>query len=259
MHRYVKRALLETFPDKEHLINQKVDIGEYGMENYWCRFTTIVLFVMSMLPEIAACQNYIRFFLEIPTAGESWLKSAKCEVASDAKNDPWGQITFQVSGMPLHWKLFHAIVLAVPRLLICHFVLREGVQLLMETSGITDAVLSACAMSFITDIGGMIFKCLAPRPVAAIMPRLQQPLPAPQDKTNPTKLLLLIPGKIIVVFVVVAIYVFDYYREHCMVSADGSWVSQDVYLPESTEFTFENMLFHNQKFEKEAFWTMPHE
>lgn len=229
------------------------------MESYWCRLTTVVLFIMSMLPELNACLNYIRFFWEIPTNGESWLKYSKSEVASDAKPDPWEKVTFQVSGVPLHWKLFYFIVLAIPRLMICHFVLREGMQLLMETSGITDAVLGACAMSFVTDIGGMIFKCLAPRPVAAIMPRLQQPPPIPQDKTNPTKVLLIIPGKIVALFVVLAIYLFDYYHEHCMVSADGTWVAKDAYLPESTVFTLSNMLFHNQKYEEEPFWTMPHE
>jgi len=258
MHRYVKKALLATFPDKEHLINKHVPVGEYGLENYWCRLTTIVLFVMSMLPELAACLNYIRFFWEIPTNSESWLKYSKSETASDEKRDPWEQLTFQVSGMPLHWKIFHFVVLVLPRVLICHFVLREGMQLLMETSGITDAVLSSCAMSFVTDIGGMIFRCLAPRPVAAIMPRLKQPPPVPQDKTNPTKWLLIIPGKIVALLVVLSIYLFDYYHEHCAVSpVDGSWVSKDVYLPESSSFTFLNMLLHNQKYEEKAFWTMP--
>jgi len=237
------------------VINEKVDPGEYGIENYWCRLSAVALFIMSMVPEIEHVFRYLRFFWEIPTASQSWIQYSG---EKDGK-EPWDRVKFQVAGIPLVWKLFYLVILIIPRIMICHFVLQEGVQLLMETSGITDSVLSAVSMTFVADIGGMIFSCMAPRPVPPIMQHLAQPQAPPKSKDDTPRWVLLIPGKVVVLLAVGAGYVIAYYREKCTISEDGNWVSQDMYLPKSTQYSVENLVFHNLKFVKEAFWSMPPE
>jgi len=114
-------------------------------------------------------------------------------------------------------------------------------------------------MTFVTDIGGMIFTCLAPPPVPPIMAHLRQPDSHPPNKENPCRWLLIVPGKVVVLFLTMVLYVFMYYQVKCTRSEDGTWVSQDMHLPLSTTYTLENMILRNLKVAKDAFWSMPNE
>merc|ERR1712217_613249 len=100
----------------------------------------------------------------------------------------------------------------------------------------------------------MVFRTLAPPPVPHIMSRLRQPAQVQRERHNPPKWCLVIPGKVVVLIIMMAVYVANYYREKCTLSADGTWVSHDMYLPQSTTYTLANLFFHNLEFAKEPFW-----
>merc|ERR1712232_986680 len=218
---------------------------------------------MAMVPEIGALAQYVRLLWQVPTDAESWIQYPCFEGGEDGIDieeqstiDPWERVKFQVAGIPLGWKLFYIVVLVIPRAMILHFVLYEGVELLMETAGITDSVLSAVSMTFIADIGGMIFRTLAPRPVPEIMSRLRQPSTPRKDKVNPPWWFLILPGKVLLMCFVLAAYLSHYYSENCTRSADGTWVSKDMHQPQSTRYTLENLLLHNEQVAKAPFWSM---
>jgi len=106
VQKFVKQALLDIAPEKEDIINEKVDPGEYGLENYWCRLSTVVAFMMAMVPEILSVVRYARFFFLIPTASESWIHYPELDTENETSREPWEKVQFQVAGIPLHWKLF---------------------------------------------------------------------------------------------------------------------------------------------------------
>merc|ERR1719375_2832835 len=43
--KFVQESLKSLFPDKVHDIEEKVDIGEYGLEDYWCRTASVFVFM----------------------------------------------------------------------------------------------------------------------------------------------------------------------------------------------------------------------
>jgi len=260
IQKFVKQALLDVVPDQEDLINAKVDPGEWGVENKYCRLSVVLCFFMSMVPEVGSIVEYVRVIMRLPTQNESWIRFSNLDSAKTGEEvNPWEKVSFQVSGIPLFWKAFYFVVLVIPRIAIIHFVLFEGTQLLMETAGITDSVMSAVSMSFIADIGGMVFRCLAPRPVPQIMSRLKQAPQIQEERRNPPLWCLIIPGKVVVLFGMTFLYVWNYYREKCTQTADGTWVSHDMYTPQSTSYTLTNLLLHNIAYLNEPFWSMPSE
>jgi hypothetical protein len=194
----------------------------------------------------------------------------------------------------------------VPKLLLCHYVLREGVKLLMDTAGIMDMVLGAMSMGFVLSIDEVIFDTIASVQTKHIMAALVEtdfspdeiwiqdsegPAGIPRNETDTSYtgiprnieivtdtsytqngaevakplalwrlLLIMFPRRLAIVIAVVCVYVSKYYIEKC-VFKHGQWISKDMYLPLTTEYSVRDFVFdcflHTLPRSLEPFWTMP--
>ncbi|CAE7552977.1 DYNC2LI1 [Symbiodinium pilosum] len=146
VQKFTKQALLDVIPDQEKVIEEKVDPGEYGLENHSCRWLCLFLFVLSVNHEIQVCFRMLAMLWYLPSSPDkcNWLEVTK------------GEPVYRIAGMPCHWKIITGILVFIPKLALCYFVLLEGTLLLMDTSGILDTVLGAMSMAFILDVDEML-------------------------------------------------------------------------------------------------------
>eukprot|EP00438_Fugacium_kawagutii_P022677 Skav224901 [mRNA] locus=scaffold1112:417867:420845:- [translate_table: standard] len=79
-------------------------------------------------------------------------------------------------GMPIYWKVIIFLVVFLPKLALCHYVLLEGTLLLMDTSGILDCVLGALSMSFVLSIDEMLYDAMTSGAAVSIMKKLEAAL-----------------------------------------------------------------------------------
>merc|ERR1719235_2767748 len=91
---------------------------------------------------------------KVPSKAESW-------VDYDPDSDEGLGLKFKVAGMPKKWKIFNALVIGVPKLLIWAITVDAGIRFLMETAGMVDLILNSVAMGFILDIDELIADRLA--------------------------------------------------------------------------------------------------
>ena len=149
VQKFTKQALVDVLPDQEDLINEKVDPGEYGLENRTCRWVCLLLFALAVNHEIQVCFRMMAMLWFLPHAPD------KCDwIEIDKKNK--NKASYRIAGMPTHWKLITALTVLIPKVTLCYFVLLEGTTLLMDTSGILDTVLGAMSMAFILDVDEML-------------------------------------------------------------------------------------------------------
>lgn len=75
--------------------------------------------------------------------------------------------------MPIYWKVISMLMIFLPKLALCHYVLLEGTLLLMDTSGIMDCVLGALSLSFVLDVDEMLFDTMHTTAARKIMESLE--------------------------------------------------------------------------------------
>lgn len=275
VQKFTKQALLDVLPDKEDTINAKVDPGEYGIENFRCRLVCLFLFTLSVMHEIVTCLRMALLLWSVPSSGEkemSWI---------NLKHDGmFGKVVakYRVGGMPLHWKIIVFLVVFLPKLALCHYVLLEGTLLLMDTSGILDSVLGALSMSFVLSIDEMLYDAMTSGAAATIMKKVEQALEEEelahqkaeaagrgQPKQTPFYSVAvwrqIIPLRVVSALVVMGLYVGRYYQFKCKYSEEHKlWVSKDMYTPTTSYYTLSDFLlngfFQTVPHGTDPFWTM---
>eukprot|EP00439_Symbiodinium_sp_Y106_P057392 s2759_g8.t1 len=300
VQKFTKQALLDVMPEQEDVINAKVDPGEYGMENSTCRWLCLLLFVMSVNHEIQICFRMLAMLWKLPS------DPAKCHwIESNSSSE---KFVFRIAGMPCHWKLITGIIVFIPKLALCYFVLLEGTTLLLDTSGILDTVLGAMSMAFILEVDEMLHDSMITHAGRWILDNMldfrkehladkdeedgkqyvasakrynadekkdgttSQGAPLREEPVQERKgheasygdlLRQLVPLRLIMTLVVMAIFTERYYRFKCVYKDElGMWVSKDMYTPQRasyglTDFIFNgffNTVGHDSN---EPFWTMP--
>jgi len=274
VQKFTKQALLDVLPDQEDAINTKVDPGEYGIENYWCRFVCLFLFTLSVLHEIVTCLRMALLLWSVPSSGKelAWITHKyddrlRRNVAK-----------YRVGGMPVYWKVIIFLLVFLPKLALCHFVLLEGTLLLMDTSGILDGVLGALSMSFVLGIDEMLYDAMTSAAATSIMKRLEQALEEEETaqeqaedagKVHPKQtfwcsialIRQIIPARVVATLAVMAFYVSRYYWFKCKWSDQWQmWVSKDMYAPQGASYSLGdfvlNGFFKTVPHGSEPFWTM---
>merc|ERR1712118_52015 len=165
--------------------------------------------------------------------------------------------------MPRHWKVFNFLFMFFPKLCLVHYVMREGVILLMDTSGIMDIILNAMSMSFILGVDELLFSILASGTAKKVLSSLQEmPLHKPmfvaedhmpnftrisqtvtekvtRVTSNPVwrQIRTLFPWRFIIIVAFYFVYIAQYYYTKCEYR-DGQWVSKEMHTPVSTRYNF---------------------
>jgi len=282
---YVRDSLKAVFPDKEKELMEKVDPGEYGMENYYCRFACLFLFMLSVVDDLAGTYKLARTLWFVPTESRSWISYsypswAEKEEISEIKE--LGELDFvhlSVAGIPWHWKLFNVCCVLVPKCALWLALVRSGVHYLMETAGIVDVIVNAMALTFVLEVDEMVFNRFASGMTKHIMSCVHD-LPTfntddVEEETDEQALerfyrtevgsarwtgkkLLVVPVRFLQVLSIQLLFMWDYYRSNCVRQEDGSWVSKEMHLPVGLEYSPLKLMFGIESAtEHEPFWTMP--
>jgi hypothetical protein len=279
VQKFVRDAFLHMHPDRRDEIEQKIDPGEYGLESYRCRVLCIVLFVSSVVPEILACVSmahglYNLQRCESNEARGSWVVNSatttddlkRSNTMSGLASPQSDLFIYRMGGMPLRWKIFNFCFLLCPKVMILHFVLREGSVLLMETAGIMEMILGAMSLTYLLSMDDMFFEYFSTQPAQVIMKRLR-PVVDHADEARIRRnipawniLLSFFPLRFCTVVLFAMGYILLYYSTKC-VWRDGRFVSKDMHLPERSTYHISDFMFdsilHTLHRSDKAFWTWP--
>lgn len=283
VQKFTKQALLDVLPDKEEEINAHVDPGEYGLENEMCRWICVFLFTVSAMQEVQTCFRMFTLLWSTPhTAEMSRVEGMRWKWITF---DRHGKANYQIGGIPIYWKAIIMIVVLLPKIALCHYVLLEGTLLLMDTSGILDTVLGALSLQFVLYIDEMLYDTMHTPAAKSIMQKLEESLQKQEEAleelekkqeekeqghsipkevawSDSSLLRQIFPLRLMMALVVMFIYVTRYYQFKCKWSDSwGLWVSKDMYLPERATYSMGdfvlNGLYHTIPHQEKPFWTMP--
>lgn len=265
IQKFVKQALLDVVPERTDLINEKVDPGEFGMENYWCRLYACFLFAMSVITELYSCFELFGVLWNIPSNNESWIGFKERESSGNSSSSTFPAldfVNFQVAGMSHLWKLINICTVLVPKVFLWVFVVWQGFILLMESAGILDLVLGSLAMSFICSIDEMILSSLSSKAARHIMDSLDPFEVVDHGHQKRTTLQLLwftFPRRLALVICITVFFITKYYMRKCRWDPDlATWISIDMSYPTKVTYLFWDLFDADLiPMDKEKFWTMP--
>jgi len=269
VRKFARDSLLAVFPEKKMEIEEKVDVGEYGLEDYWCRLVCCYMFMLSLMGDLVNNMRMIRLLLAVPTRADSWISGAEDE-----------DIHIGIAGMPLHWKVFSMIFVWVPKQWIWMLTAESGIHFLMDTGAIVDLIVNSVALSFILGVDEIIQSNLENRATRYLMEQVvdytspsYERIPTPQGDVLRnyesrrrgccnllTDLAELFPVRCLGVFLLTAFFVVGYYTENCNWTDDGRLVSAPMHLPKSVNydvFSFLSVSLRHVAEVHETFWTMP--
>jgi len=185
---YVRDALLKMFPKQA---DEMPDPGEYGLESYNCRLLCVIVFIMSIMPEVWLCIKMWMLLWYTPTRSDPWIQLidnsdnsesddkskpntpvltetfSENETSSvkplmtaatkgDKPEDCIKQVTVTVAGMPLGWKIINFFVVVIPKTALVGMTGHAGVNFLMDTAGIDDIIVNSVALGFLLAIDELI-------------------------------------------------------------------------------------------------------
>jgi len=269
VRKFARDSLLAVFPEKKMEIEEKVDVGEYGLEDYWCRLVCCYMFMLSLMGELVNNLRMFRLLFSIPTRAECWISGGENE-----------DIEIKIAGMPLHWKVFSMLFVLVPKLWIWMLTAESGIHFLMDTGAIVDLIVNSVALSFILSVDEIIQSNLQNRATRYLMEEVVDYIPPEWRRTKTAKcdilnnyksrnhgfynfvtdLVELFPARCLGTFFLTAFFVVGYYKENCKWTEDGRLVSTPMHLPKSVNYDVLSFLFGSlwQNSEvQETFWTMP--
>jgi len=283
---FVQMSLIQLFPDRQEEIEQMVDPGEYGVENYVCRVVCLFIFTLSVVEDLRSTFGLCYLLWKLPSVPENWITWNPPEWAekSHAKQvHGWTEldlVSFQVAGMPRHWKALNFFLICCPKLILWYGTVHAGFQFLFETAGIDDLVVNCVAMTFLLEIDEMIFDRLTTVATKYIMANLEDyPLFSTEEEDNETDddvlerfrqqeeisrashimefFLWIFSKHLVLVLMVMAFFMCEYYHRNCTMY-DGGFVSKPMYLPKGANSNLLSFLFGSvPQHNSQAFWTMP--
>jgi len=283
---FVQASLIALFPERREEIEQKVDPGEYGVENYVCRVVCLFIFTLSVVEDLRSTFGLVYLLWKLPSIPENWISWSPPDWAekSHAKAvHGWTEldlVSFQVAGMPRHWKFINFFLICCPKLILWYGTVHAGFQFLFETSAIDDLVINCVAMTFLLEIDEMIFDRLTTVATKYIMANLEDyPLFTTEEEDHETdeevldrfrrheeishathimEICLWIFSKhLVLVLIVMGFFTCEYYYRNC-VRFEGGYVSKPMFLPEVSSANLLSFLFGSvPQQSSQAFWTMP--
>lgn len=280
----MKSSLLALFPDRHDEIEQKVDPGEYGLEDYWCRLLALFLFMLAMMEELLKILRSVKLIYSVPSKAEPWLLYTGAMSGKDV-NGPVtqfdGELQIKIAGMSIAWKIANIVVVVIPRLFIFKLTVQAGTTFLMDTAGMEDVIVNCVALSFCLSIDDMIFEHLNDRATKAIMRQLEEYEGAEdahevrddQELRSHGYFFLtlfsrLVPYQLVLVFLMTIGGATDYYWRMCTLPEGASWIGGWISNPISEPFdvdmgltgllnAFFPAFFHIHDFAETPLWTMP--
>lgn len=255
---FVRDSMKAVFPEYAEKIDEHVDPGEYGLENYTCRLACIFIFMLAVVEDLNDTFQLARTLWKVPTCADSWVSYSVPKWASkeDVKRvKGWTEldlVKFKVAGIPIHWKVLNFFFILLPKFALWLALSKSGVHYLMETAGIVDLIVNSLALAFVLDVDEMVFHRFSSTLTKHIISNIED---LPNFDTEPTeketdaqalqryiseelgwnrcrKLLLCVPIRFLCVLLLQAVFMWDYYRENCQLLPDGSYVSNDLKLPQ---------------------------
>merc|ERR550534_467493 len=283
---FVRDSLTMMFPDKKDVIMDRIDPGEFGMEDSTCRLVCTFLFVITLMGELDGVLNMLKVLVFAPTKAESWVyyESPDWGDKSYAKAVySWGELNLvkiEIAGMPLGWKIVNFFGVFAPKLILWFMTLLAGFTFLMETSGIDSIIVNSTALGFILSIDELLFSSLSTPTGLHMMERLEaMPLyDLSMEEELEDELVLarhedmkargspwscvtsMIPGKLLLVIIIWLLALADYYHGNCEQSEDGTWVSKRLYVPTSITLSLCEAFFPSlcpQEHHADPVWVMP--
>lgn len=279
---FIRESLKSLFPDRADEIHATADVGEYGMENYWCRMACVLIFMMAVVDDLRTTVILANTLLFLPSEAQPWIlyELPDWEEKTKVKEfHGWSElelVKFRVAGMPLGWKVLNFFIILVPKCALWVALVLSGVHYLMETAGIMDLVVNAMALTFVLDVDEMIFNRLTTTVTKHIMANLED-LPlfdinmeeAEKDEEvlerfrndelswrgRLRKLVLVIPKRLAIILTLQVAFMWIYYKRNCVQSADGSSVSKAMHLPRDLTYRPLQLMFGIESEEEEnVFW-----
>lgn len=274
---FVRDSLKLIIPERAAEIDAHVDPGEYGLESYYLRLTCCFIFVLGLWPDLMGSSDMFHLIYHVPTKAMPWM--------SYQKSEDGGNVTFQVNGMPLHWKLINVFVVLLPKVYIWFLTADIGIVFLLETSTIEAMIINAVALNFILAMDETLFSALMSPMVKYMLENIEayalfdhQDATAETDKEafqrhaqdtswgikSPELYAQLVPPRLFVMCVITSFFICKYYNENCMARPDGGLVSTPIYMPKSSQMSFLSFLcgpfpnlFPVEVAEDVTLWEMP--
>jgi hypothetical protein len=222
---------------------------------------------------------------KVPTRDEFWLKyevptwgsKAYCKAVRGWSELDLVQIV--VAGMPMFWKAFNIMFVALPKLMLWYYTSRAGTTFLMETSSIEDLIVNSIALTFILSIDEYICENFTTQMTRTLLDKLEgyevvdtseeekytdlQSYKVVEEEARLTSwglkdVLALMPSRLLFTLAMTAYFVDSYYRQHCQRGHDGEWISQEMYGPVDISYNVFNFAFPAWfpfKKSAEPFWT----
>lgn len=282
--KFVRDALQSLFPDKADDIASVADIGEYGVESYWCRLICCAVFMASLSSEVDNMIQMGWILWYAPREDRPWIVLK--EEGRDCQDtiDHWlDHVTIQVGDIPLGWKVFNVLAIFLPKLTLFILTAQAGVNFLMETGAIDDFIVNCVALNFLLTLDNLCVEALASPMSKRLMDMCEEldfsnrdevqsygeswvldEYHEKEEKFQTCKgffkfLWAIAPTKLLAVMGLTATFVGMYYLKHCD-RLDGKWVSKAMYEPKTSSFTFLNQAlesFFPLEQEEKPYWTMP--
>lgn len=255
---FVKESLIKLFPEKCDEISEKIDVGEYGLEDYWCRLIACFIFSLSMMQELLNLTRTISLLYHLPTKSETWITyNGPMPGDRGHRITHRSDIHLRIAGMSLAWKIFNCCFILLPKAIILKLTIQCGTTFLMETAGIENVVINCVALSFLLSIDEMIYEYLNDRPTKAIMEELDdfarhEELQEIKHDDEQEKFHLIFhwsvyfPTRLCLLGLITFLAVWDYYSRHCVLRDGGSWfggwISQAEFIPQAGQSGIANAL-----------------
>merc|ERR550534_1931944 len=260
---FARDALTLLFPDRKEEIMERIDPGEFGMEDSACRLVCTFLFALTLMGELDGVLSMLKVLIFAPTGAQSWVHyegPAWADRSYAKAVHGWGEldlVKIEVSGIPLGWKAVNFCCVFAPKVILWIMILLAGTTFLMETSSIDSIIVNSTALGFILSIDELLFSSLSTPMSLHMMERLQftSLFDTSAEEELEDDLVLgwheelksivspwlcitnLIPGKLLLVVIVWFLALAGYFSANCEPSEDGTWVSQRVYAPRDTSLS----------------------
>lgn len=284
---FTKDSLKAIFPEKAQDINDKIDVGEYGVESYSCRLACCFIFMISCMQELTVIFKLVELIIKIPTEAEPWIQPKK-PAAGETFIGHLEEVTIKIAGMPLTWKLINVILVVFPKAMLWKLLTETGITFLMETGAIDDIIINSVGLSFILDLDAMIGTSLMSEETVNMVNATENfelydettscvgdvsllsdhELLAKHHETQSLRswscadTWALFPAKLFATIALTAFFVCEYYWKECQVYKEGDtirMVSKTMFAPMSLRFTWLNaflpMMFPLET-ESEPYWEM---
>jgi len=279
---YTRDSLKILFPHMAEEIHEKIDPGEYGLENYWVRIVCIFIFMMSVMSDLRSTMDFIYILYYVPTEAQPWIEysvpswAPKEKVKEVLECGEERFIKFKIAGMPRYWKVINLIIIIIPKLFIWKKTAEYGVMFLMETAGIEDVIVNVTALTFILNLDEMLFQNFSHKALHHILEHLEPWLlednyqrehlsveknfeTVNEEKRQSVISTDLIPGRLLLTIFFTGLFIGEYYLHFCQRSETGGLVSKAQSLPKDQIYPLMSFFFPfiEAEHEPEPFWTPP--